>query len=190
MDAAAVNYPEWIGLIGAFVAFTIGLRHYSVAQAWKRAEFMAAEAKAFFDDPKVATALLLIDYSVIRLNQQGVPSPKGAVFDDDILVRALALHTEFVDETERLCQQELQAREAFDSLFAGLERFDHYLQTKLIRIDDLQVHLGYWIDKLANSNSEWKKREFYAAVHQFVHLYGYHGVQHLFAAFKVGGPKN
>src|SRR5262245_42742493 len=119
MEVEAGAFPGWIGLVSAVIVFGAGLWQYRAAQAWKRAEFLAIEAKVFFDDPKIATALLLIDYSVIRLNDQGVPSRTGTVFDDDTVARSLALHTEFVDETEHFSTPELQARVAFDALFTG-----------------------------------------------------------------------
>ena len=61
MDSIWGDVPTWLGLAGAIVAFLIGRAEYRKAQEWKRAEFVAAEAKQFFIDEEIATALLLID---------------------------------------------------------------------------------------------------------------------------------
>jgi hypothetical protein len=182
------DVPTWIGLIGAFVAFRAGLNQYRTAQQWKRAEFVAAEMKAFFADSQIAIALILVDYSPIRLDHEGRLSKAGWVFDDDKLISSLAIHTQFADDIERFEDDEMLARLAFDSLLTGLERFDHYLRTRLIDLEDLKVYLDYWIDKMGNPSKEWKKPEFYDAFAAFVRAYGYRGVEHLFVEFGVPLP--
>ena len=55
---------EWISLAGvlaACAAFANGLWQYAKAQRWERAEFVAAEIKAFESDDLVAKALLMLD---------------------------------------------------------------------------------------------------------------------------------
>jgi hypothetical protein len=181
------DVPAWLGLIGAAFAFAVALDQYRTAQAWKRAEFVAAETKLFFEHPQVATALLLIDYSVIRLDKVGKRSVQGTVFDDDLLIRALAVHTQFTDEIEKFNDAEMLARTAFDELLTGLERLDHYLQTNLISVGDLKVYLGYWVEKLGDPESRWKKPEFYQALYGFIEAYRYQGVRHLFESFGLSG---
>jgi hypothetical protein len=184
------DVPTWLGLLGAGVAFGVGLAQYRTAQAWKRAEFVASETKQFFDDELVATALLLVDYSVIRLDEQGQMSSKGHVFDDALLQRALTVHTKFADEIEKFPPDEMQARTAFDALLTGLERFDQYVSTELITVGDLKVHLDYWIDKLANPDSDWKPQGFYDAMRNFVVAYQYRGVMRLFERFGYPIPQS
>jgi len=182
------DVPSWLGVAGAAGAFGIGLWQYVTAQAWKRAEFVSAEMKAFFGDPQVATALTLIDYSVIRLNQDGKLSKTGWEFNDAKLVDSLAVHTKFVNEIEKFSDDEFLARMAFDALLTGLERFDHYLQANLITLDNLKIYLAYWIDKMGNPSSGWKEPPFYVALHGFVRAYEYRGVQHLFTLFTISPP--
>lgn len=185
MDPSWGDIPTWIGLVAAYVAFRAGLAQYRTAQEWKRAEFVAAEMKAFFADPQIATALMLIDYSVIRLDGDGKRSKDGWVFDDEKIVRSLAVHTKFTGEIEKFGVDEMVARMAFDSLLTALERLDHYLKTRLIELKDLKVYLEYWIDKMGNPATGWKPPAFYDALSSFIKAYGYAGVEHLFAEFKV-----
>jgi len=185
MDQFWDDAPTWIGVAAAVAAFVVGLWQYRTAQQWKRAEFVAAEMKAFFADAQVATALILIDYSEIKLDPSGRISKTGRRFDDAMVISALAVHTKFAGEIEKFGEEEMQARLAFDALLTGLERFDHYVRAGLIEIDDLKVYLDYWIDKMGNPAKGWKAAAFYDALADFVNGYGYSGVAHLFLAFQA-----
>lgn len=183
---------EWLALFGAAVGFGVGLYQNNTAQSWKRTEFVAAEAEKFFNDAKISTALLLIDYNVIRLTPEGKRALKGQaghVYTDDALIKALAVHTKFEDEVEKFSEDEMLAREAFDALLTGLESFDHHIQAGLITMEDVQVYFRYWLPKLSSAESGWKGAEFYVALHAFIDAYEYRGVQRLFRTFGTAGPR-
>lgn len=177
-------------LIGVFVGIITlikGLREYRRAQQWKRSEFLVAEVDRFFANSRVATALLLIDYSRIQLEPDGrraaAFTPQTLTLDDKLMTGALRVHTEFTDETESFTPPEMLAREAFDEVLTGFERFDHHIQIGLIDVADAKVYLGYWVEKLADVKSGWKPREFYVALAGFVEEYEYRGAARLFKAF-------
>jgi hypothetical protein len=54
-------------LVG-IVAFVFGLYQYRRAEEWKRTEFLAKETEAFFGDPVVRNALLMIDWAPRHIN--------------------------------------------------------------------------------------------------------------------------
>jgi hypothetical protein len=66
----ALDFTTWvaddllkaIALVGAAVAFVIGVLQYRIGQRWKRAEWVAQEMKGLFDDPLVKSALFMIDW--------------------------------------------------------------------------------------------------------------------------------
>ena len=60
------DVPTWLGVVGAVIEFILGRAEYRLAQQWTRSEFLAAEVDRFFANPRVATALLLVDYSAIK----------------------------------------------------------------------------------------------------------------------------
>jgi hypothetical protein len=61
------DYLKIMALLGASIAFGVGLFQYRRAQRWKRAEFLANEMKEFFATPRVQKALLLIDWGRRRV---------------------------------------------------------------------------------------------------------------------------
>lgn len=187
---ALSDLATWIGVGVAIVTAYFGLREYRTAQQWKRAEFLAAEVDKFFATPAVATALLLIDYSRIRLGPDGKrASPKAAgsfVANDGMSIEALRIHTEFIDETEVFNEQEMVVRLAFDELLTGFERFAHHVDNSLVSLADLKTYLGYWVAKVADPRSRWKDVEFYIALARFVDAYEYKGARRLFR--QMGHP--
>ena len=193
MDSVWGDIPTWLGVVGAIVVFVIGRDEYRNAQKWKRSEFLAAEVDRFFAQPRVATALLLIDYSKIRLEPNGRRASQRTetsfILRDEVITSGLRIHTEFENETEEFTAPEMLAREAFDELLTGFERFDHHIRIGLIDPDDAKVYLGYWVEKLANPRSRWKPPEFYSALAHFVKAYEYVGVAHLFETFGHPLPK-
>jgi hypothetical protein len=184
------DLATWIGLVVAFATASLALREYRTTQQWKRAEFLAAEVDKFFQTTQVATALLLIDYSLIRLGPDGQraarDTPKSFKVDDETMIRALQLHTEFEDETEKFNDQEIVVRLAFDELLTGFERFAHHVESSLVSLDALKTYVGYWVEKLADPRSKWKPAEFYISLARFVDAYQYKGAQRLFR--QMGHP--
>jgi hypothetical protein len=187
MDTVWGDVPTWLGIVGGVIIFLLGRAEYRIAQQWKRSEFLAAEVDRFFAQPRVATALLLVDYSAIRLEpdgrRAGQPTAATLVLTDTVMTSALRVHTDFKNDTEEFGPEEMLAREAFDELLTGFERFDHHIQIGLIEIDDVKVYLGYWVEKFVDPRSEWKPPEFYAALARFVSAYHYVGAARLFKAF-------
>jgi hypothetical protein len=180
------DIPTWVGLAGAIAALAVGLWQYRQAQLWKRSEFVAAEMAKFFAQPKVATALLLLDYSRIKLRPDGTRANRedhGSILDDGVTERALRHHVECPEQTEAFGSEEMLAREAFDMLLTGLETFDHFVETHLVEVEDLKPYLAYWLRIMADPSSGWKDASFYARLHEFVKKYNYRGVQRLLGRF-------
>ena len=184
------DLATWIGLVVAFITAQLALREYRTTQQWKRAEFLAAEVDKFFQTKQVATALLLIDYSLIRLGPDGQRASRGDTnafkADDALIISALRVHTEFEDETEKFNDQETIVRLAFDELLTGFERFAFHVDSSLISLDDLKTYVGYWVEKVADPRSKWKPAEFYVSLARFVDAYQYKGARRLFR--QMGHP--
>src|SRR4051812_35100953 len=148
------DYLKLLVLVGAAVAFAVGLAQYRRGQQWKRAEWVAQEMKALFGDPVVQAALLMIEWGGRR-----IPLYPGRPAEGDRYVRltnkavadALRLHDEgesgFTDE-------EADIRSAFDRFLDGLERFHSYVETGLVELSDLRPYLKYWAAALRQRRAE------------------------------------
>ena len=61
-DVNCSNWVEIAKIVGAGIAFLIGVSQYSKAQVWKRVEFVASEMKTFFDDEAAKAAMTMLDW--------------------------------------------------------------------------------------------------------------------------------
>lgn len=180
------DLPTWLAVVVAALGGGVAYLEYRRANRWKRSEFVAAQMEKFFSDPKIAMALTLVDYSRIKLRPDGAPAGRGKqgiLFTDEVLCEALRDHREFANETECFSDDQTLARAAFDALLSGLDTFDHFIETKLVTVNDLRPYLSYWINVLANPATEWKDPRFYQRLQDFICAYGYTGVAKLFARF-------
>jgi len=193
-----------IGLLGASVAFVVGLRQYLRSEQWKRAEFLAQEIKDFFGQPKVGLALTLIDWGARSLPIRAIrhPEDQTLVFvTRQMQCRALLPHTLveplFGSDREssdaesmadrksirRFTQEESIIRDCYDALLDGLERFGSYLESGLVSANDLRPYLAYWINDIAAPTRDGDDADWSASFLLYIHTYRYEGVQTLFAAF-------
>ncbi len=177
----------WVGIIIGMGGFGVGLWQYLVAQQWKRAEFVAGTMKDFFANPQVSTALLLLDYAQIKLNEKGeqcVGNEPGVVFDENLICSGLRLHTEFRNDDDFLSPPEMVVRMSFDELFTELENFQHFIDTDLVTLGDILPYLSYWLNVLSNPGTNWKGSQFYMSVSKFLHGYDYRGATALIESFQ------
>ena len=73
---------EAIALLGGAVAFVAALWQYRIAQRWKRAEWIAAEMRAFLDDPWVRVTCTLIDWGARKVRLPPDAEVEALVTDD------------------------------------------------------------------------------------------------------------
>lgn len=175
-----------IGVVFGLITLRQGLAQRHTEQQWKRAEFVAKEIKELFSIPQVQTAMWLIDYSALFLNQDGTRRrSQGSAWriTDEVMISSLCDHRTFKDDTESFNDQEMLCREAFDAWLTGLETLYHYVETDLVSIDDLRPHLRYWIKKMCVPDPQWKDLAFYPALAKFIHSYEYEGVVKLCKRF-------
>lgn|SRR6266850_2213608 len=173
---APENLSGWVTLVGAGIGFFIAFRRYAREQTWKRAEFLSKQMAEFFEKPRVRTALLLLDYSIIRIGRAGgLPETdeEGTRVDDKLIVQGLRSHRKFPDETERFGKPQMLVRASFDEFLTGLEQFDQYVDAGLVGAGDLKPYLSYWLEVLLNPGSGWKDASFYSVLAEFIKDYRY-----------------
>lgn len=194
---------EWLSAAITAVVLLAGLFQYRQAQQWKRAEFVAAEMKAFLAEPRVRTAMLMIDWGRRNVNlfESDDPNPRSwplvtrRVQSEALLphpirsLAALPVESALDESSARdsdlasFTVEEVAIRDTYDAFLDGLERFASYVATGLLTSGDLRPYLGYWIDDIASVTSDLDDGEWACSLLAYVAFYRFAGVQALFGAF-------
>jgi hypothetical protein len=193
-----------VGYLGALGAFVIGLRQYRRADYWRRSEFLAREMKEYFADPKVNTALTMIDWGIrkVRLYEDssagGAATPAETRVDRKMQCDALRPHTmlsatgasdEVVDTDAvrsagaSFTPDEAAIRDCYDRFLDGLERLGNYLSGDLVSIEDVKAYVEYWIESIADTNCDGDDAMWTVCLLAYIDFYAFIGVQMLFSGF-------
>jgi hypothetical protein len=170
---------DWVGLLkilGATVAFGIGLWQYRKNQAWKRVEFVASEMKAFFDDEAVKAAMTMLDWrrkemELFRYRGHGDSTTVEVSYD----LVAASLGT---DPKRRHNKEESAVREIFDRFLSFLERFEGFIETGVVTEKDLKPYLHYWTRLLSgrDERSPEVTEKVLPELWKFIGHYGYENI--------------
>src|SRR5262245_18409708 len=169
------DFLNVVVLVGATVAFLVGLAQYRRAQHWKRAEWVAQEMKALFGDPVVQAALLMFDWSSRRIPLypgREVEGERHVLIENKAVANALMPHE---DRPEGFTDLEADIRAAFDRLLDGLERFHSYVDTGLCELRDLQPYLKYWAVSLWRPRTPRSEDHRRARLAEYMKRYGSEG---------------
>ena len=195
---SGLNWPRAIAYGAAAISFGLGVFQYWQAQRWKRAEFIANEAKEFFANSLVTNATIMIDWA-----QRRVPLSTAANLADpatwpvvtrEMQCLALRHHSETPDQLDAISSGEASAltgftaeqaaiRDSYDAFLDGLDRFGALLSTRLIGKRGLAPYLAYWVNDIVAPAANPVEAEWSARILVYIHLYGYDGVKRLFAKF-------
>lgn len=166
-----------LGVLAAAGVFLVGLYQFDVGQTWKREEFLAGMVNDFGRRQTVENAKKMIELLMfypqgrkIDLYPERENSEMVHVSVDQI-GKALA-----PDLTNRLTDDEMRIRESFDSFLSRLERFEHYIESKLTSDQSVYIYLGFWIDALLGKGAEGRgeprlKREYREWIRRYAHVY-------------------
>ena len=168
-----------LALVGAVIAFVIGLLQYWRAQQWKRAEWVAQEMKQLFGDPVVQATLLMIDWGSRRIPlfpDYAKPEERVVFLTNHDVARALMPHEERQGENG-FSDIEVEIRAAFDRTLDGIERFHSYTATGLVEMSDLQPYLRYWARMITAPSSppEGETEDRFERLRSYMRKYGFGG---------------
>jgi hypothetical protein len=168
-----------IGGAGAFYLFIVGIKRYSVSQAWKRNEFVANEIKLFNEDKMVINTKFMLDWAGGRLIELFPNEPEfdARFFKVDSAILKQALRSPM--GPIKFSKAEVAIRDNFDKFLDHLEKFDQFIEAGLITKNELHPYLKYWINKMSSDpESEFKK-----ALYNYIKIYEFDGVPKLFERF-------
>lgn len=175
-----------LGAVGGLGTFAFGVWQYTVAQIWKRREFVAGEIEKILSDPASRNALLMLDYRLRTITLFPDRSPehrRWARLNRDYVAAMLIPHTvngKRVEERPDLGLPGAAIRDCFDQLFVRLDMLQSMVGAKLIEQKDISPYISYWIGKLAPlAPGDASDQRLYRNLRLFINEYGYRNLQEL-----------
>ena len=170
-----------IGGLGALYLFWIGLKRYAKDQSWKRMEFVALEIKDFTADKFVRNSLLMLDWGeryIELFPDKPNYQERFVKVDRTTLKKALQFHELRISEKgkDRFTTTEVAIRDNFDAFLFYFERFNHFLEAKLISLTELKPYLNYWIETISENMEEDVRNVLF----HYIQKYKFTGTQMLF----------
>jgi hypothetical protein len=179
------NWIEMLKILGAAAAFWIGFNQYRKSEAWKRLEFVAAEMKAFYDDPAVKLAMGMLDWrkkEVALFKFRGENDFERAVVEYAIVASALG-----IDPEMKYDKVHSAVREIFERFLEFLARFEGFLATGVVKQTDLNPYLDYWIKLIAgqDAHSPEVTKQVLPSLWKFIDHYGYRDVRGFISRYET-----
>jgi hypothetical protein len=163
-----------VGAAAAIGTLMFGLWQYMKAQRWKRAEFAAKQLEKLTTDPLLSMACTLLDWADRTLKVPECCKSKTEadtfVHDWAVLETAMAPGL-WPDGREGFQWQEVLYRDIFDHFFTYLDMLNHYVDIKIISVDDLSI-LKYWLEQINRPELAARKPIFQG----FIRRFGFEGV--------------
>lgn len=127
---------------------------------WRKAEAGKSLNDEMLDDPEAHAAMIMLDWSGRKFKVEA--DTKETITTNEML-HALRIHTHV---SNQFLPKEQFIRDAFDSLFYHIGKFEHSLNTKLVEFDDIKYPMAYYATKLSENRPVFQK---YLKQYGFVH---------------------
>jgi hypothetical protein len=165
--------PSIIAIIG----FCVGLSQYIKAQHWKRAEFASKELDKLNSDHLLSMACTLLDWDgrtfAVPDSYKYKAEEPSFIHNWAELEKAMVSDIRPVD-APGFTWKEVLYRDIFDHYFNYLDLINHYIEIKLIKINDVKT-LRYWLIQIAGSPLANEKPIF----QDYIIKFGYEGINRL-----------
>lgn len=175
------DFEFWIKILTAILAvltFTKAIIEYGKAQNWKKAEFLAKEIKEFYANIDVQNALLMLDWNELEV-EIPIGEEKTFSFDDDLFKSALIIHINKDD----FSPEEIKIRLTFDEFLFKFGMFQNYVDSGLIKSEDLRPYFNYWIDIIGDLSLGRKPNDCIKQLWEYINFYNFVPVIKLLKSF-------
>ena len=165
-----------LGLIGGAIGGLFALWQYRKNQKWRETEFIAKEAKDFFEDPLIITALKILDWEARKI-EFGHGDSKTV---NRALLREALRWGKHADE---FTYDQVYLRDLFDTFFDRLGRFQQYVKSGVVSFKGLRRYFDYWGGLLTGKRPNLLDHETLERIWGFLRYYGYEDAQDFLARF-------
>lgn len=173
--------PSQLGIIAGLIAFFVGLQQYAESQKWKRQEFLVKEIATFEAERSVIIARNILDAigrDILLYPDDEDETKRNFFITNDVLKKALA-----TTDTTPLTDDELAIRKVFDVYLSKLEQFNNFIEVKLVKKEELDMYLKYWIDIIGNTQNPKLEDTTRKQLWRYILANDYPGVVRLLAKF-------
>jgi hypothetical protein len=171
------NWIEIIKILGAALAFGIGLWQYRKNQAWKRLEFVAAEMRSFSSDTAVRAAMTMLDWrkkEMALFKYRGEDDSSRVTVSYEMVASSLGVHPK-----AHYNKEQSAIREIFERFLEFLARFEGFLKASVVKKEDLDPYLDYWTKFISgrDAHSPEVTKQVLPQLWKFIDYYGYRDVR-------------
>lgn len=173
-----------IGGLGALILFIVGFLRYSKDKDWKRKEFVANEIEKFNTNHFNRNAMYMLDWGTRKIElfpSKSEYTDRFVLVDREMLAKALIPHPHKPRKKNgmKYSDEEVIIRDTFDFFLSNLERFEHFIENKLVDKEDFDVYLKYWVSTISIGLEDDVRQ----ILHYYIEYYDYDGVISLFERF-------
>jgi len=168
-----VGPKEVIAFFTAVAAGIFALWRWTIDQRWRRVQYAHGLIKEFMAKENTIKAFQMLDSArEIDLFPDEKNDKDRYVFVDDEILKA-SLKT--FDEQTSFPPREFAIRNIFDEFFTDLSAFQHHIDAKLLKLNDIKPYLEYWI-KSINGYGQVYDDDLARQINKFLASFDYHAV--------------
>jgi hypothetical protein len=146
MEAFFYSHKEAVAFLIATVGGGFALWRWTIDQRWRRVQYAHELVEKFFIKDNTKLALRLLDtsgYQELRtLSGDGEKEP-FTITEELLISSLLTLQQQAMFE-----EPQFTIRLILDEFFTDLCKFQHHIEAKLIKVEDVQPYLVYWIKSI------------------------------------------
>jgi len=177
------NVIHLLTLVGAVVAFGLGLREYREDQRWKRLALFNEQLQVFEAEPAIGDALVMLDYRDphVCVAEDAVPDPARRCMQvtDSLMLGALS----GILEGRVLSDHEHQVVYALDRLLTALDRIDYLHAQGFLGSEVQHPTVAYWISLIGDRRAKTRPPEVHRKLCDYVREMAYVGALRLVAQY-------
>jgi hypothetical protein len=141
------DYFQILAWIATAVAAILAILQWHKNLRWKQAEMAKTCLDEIWNDPLAFAGLKMLDWTGLSfpLPDNGGHTPP--ISHEQRRASLRVVHTQFPPGDPGPF-----IRDAYDRLFDGFERLEHFIRIKLIRFEDVEPRLRYYVGKLGTGD--------------------------------------
>ncbi len=180
------SHKELLTLLVATFGGGFAISRWMVDQKWRRVQHAQSLIEKFHEKENTKKVFEILDTVGDVEFETGGNSKKKQIIDitDGLLIGALSTF----DQKEENDDDELIVRGVLDKFFEDLSAFQSHIEAGLIKIQDIQPYLEYWMGELTG-RGRVRGRKFAQQVASFLSYFGYKRVLSLAGNMGFAFPK-